>query len=53
MRYKLMERRIKSLCQDKASGQKTSEEFQRGIAHNIRWISVNRIEENDATSDAE
>ena len=40
--YQQLQARLKTLCQDVASGTRSVDEFLRGVAHNIRWAPVNR-----------
>ena len=43
--YVELQQRLKTLCQARASGTKTVEEFLRGAGHNIRWKPVNNGDE--------
>ena len=40
--YAQLQTRLKTLCQDVASGRKEVPEFPAGVAHNIRWASIDR-----------
>ena len=37
-----MQIRLRKLCEDRAAGEKTISELQRGVGHDIRWKPVNR-----------
>ena len=40
--YVQLQTRLKTLCQDVASGRKEVPEFLAGVAHNIRWAPIDR-----------